>query len=834
MVDFGKLRAKSNSEKSVDPIDIFRHLPKPTGIADLYSSQAEVLSSWFSSRNNKDVVIKLHTGGGKTLVGLLIALSSQNETKEPALYLAPTIQLVNQTIEKAKALSINAVPYVARERLNDQFINGKAILVATYKALFNGKSKFGLRGSGVPQKVSCIILDDAHTAFSVVRDSFTLSFEKEKDVEGYKSLCSLFRQSFKEMDKIGTFDDVVSGGDYSILEVPYWSWVDKIDAVSEIIRRSSGFDLVWPLLRDKLKYCHVLISKKSFTITPIHPFVNVFPTFFDSPRRIYMSATIADDSEIINTFNANLNSVLDPLQSKSLAGISERMILIPELMKMKISNQDIKRLIDKTVSEKKGVIALAPSDDKAENLSQLAVVVKGSEDVESSIRELQSGLKYGPYVYSNRYDGIDLPGDSCRLLILYSLPMGTSNYELFRASSLWGSSSITRVQAQRIEQGIGRGARGSGDFCVVMLKGSDLTSWVAKESNFLLLTSPTKAQIEIGMQVSKEITDIDELEEIVLRCYNRDAEWISYHADALADLIADEKKDESRYYQTLAERKALNYWIDGYFSKAISTLENFLSEYRDKIGSLNTGWIEQYIARIAYDWGQVDKADELQKEAYSNNRNLFKPKIVPPYRPLPLPMEQAIAISQNLGNYHIMKGFLQHFENTVINLYPGASANQFESSLCELGKIIGFEAERHDECGLGPDVLWLLPDKIGFVIEAKSRKKEKNALTKEEHGQLLVAQEWFKSNYPDYTCTRVSVHPKNQATEAAVAGASHALTYESLNILISDVRSFLHNICELHLTDYALKIEIEKLLEKTPFYYKNFSARYLKPFETVL
>ena len=42
-----------------------------------------------------------------------------------------------------------------------------------------------------------------------------------------------------------------------------------------------------------------------------------------------MSATIADDSEIIRTFDASKDFVTRPLLSSSLAGISERMILIP-------------------------------------------------------------------------------------------------------------------------------------------------------------------------------------------------------------------------------------------------------------------------------------------------------------------------------------------------------------------------------------------------------------------------------------------------------------------------------------------------------------------------
>src|SRR5215510_4388698 len=114
MVDFEKLRTKKNKAKAIDPIEIFRRLPKPPGINDLYTSQAEVLKAWFPKRTDRDVVLKLHTGGGKTLVGLLLAQSSINEVGDPVLYLAVNTQLVNQTLQKAKSYGIDAVPYVSR------------------------------------------------------------------------------------------------------------------------------------------------------------------------------------------------------------------------------------------------------------------------------------------------------------------------------------------------------------------------------------------------------------------------------------------------------------------------------------------------------------------------------------------------------------------------------------------------------------------------------------------------------------------------------------------------------------------------------------------------
>lgn len=42
MVDFNQMRAKKDKELVVNPIEIFRRLPKPLGINDLYTSQTEV------------------------------------------------------------------------------------------------------------------------------------------------------------------------------------------------------------------------------------------------------------------------------------------------------------------------------------------------------------------------------------------------------------------------------------------------------------------------------------------------------------------------------------------------------------------------------------------------------------------------------------------------------------------------------------------------------------------------------------------------------------------------------------------------------------------------
>lgn len=834
MVDFNKLRTQKKRIKAIDPIEIFRRLPNPPGINDLYTSQGDVLTAWFNRRSEHDTVLKLHTGGGKTLVGLLIAQSTLNETGEPVLYLTPTVQLVKQTIEKANALGVAAVAYETGKPLNDDFVNGNAIMVATYKALFNGKSKFGLRGASKPQGVSAVILDDAHAAFSVVRESFTLDITSAKDRNLYESLAGLFRKAFKEADRLGTFDDVLSGSEYAVLEVPYWAWHEQLDAVRELLKSEGDkFGMEWPLLRDQLHLCHALISRKFFTITPILPLVNLFPTFFDAPRRIYMSATIADDSDIIRTFDADPESVKEALTSRSLAGVSERMIIIPDLMPFTFDlNKAISKLLKWTSEKNLGSVILVSSDTNAEQWSNAATVAKGSKEVERYISELQARTIFGPVVFSNRYDGMDLPGDSCRLLIMSGLPAGTSSYEIFRASALYGGTTITRMLAQRIEQGIGRGSRGSGDHCVVLLTGSDLSAWIAKKANFIFLTSATRAQLEMGAEISKEVKNLKDLAQTIQRSYDRDKSWVEYHAETLAELVIDDTPDELRFKQAAVERKAVNLWHDGYSDQAIAKIEKFLSDAK-ALDKQTRGWMEQLSAKIADKWGHHELAESIQHQAYANNRNLTRPKVLPPYRPLAVPGAQSKAIVEQLGHFRLRRGFLQSFEEVVAFLHHSSSANQFENALAEFAVMIGLASERHDVNGEGPDVLWLLPSKTGFVIEAKSRKKEKNALTKEEHGQLLIAAEWFSNNYPGYNCIRVSVHPKNKATKAAVAGASHALTYENLGALVSDARALLTTLCESQLSEADLLNECDRILLTSSTRFDRLADRYLCLFKEI-
>lgn len=801
MVDFNRLSYKTVNDEPINPLSIFERLVKPQGINDLYSSQREVLSNWYNNkRNSKDAVIKLHTGGGKTLVGLLVGLSSMRELHKPALYLTPTYQLAEQTLSQAEQIGIPAVLYPRRSAapLDSEFLNSNAIMIGTYNSLFNAKSKFGVNESARFQELGAIILDDAHASFSIIRNCFTVEISSENNIDLYTALVEQFRYSFERIHRDGAYRDIVSGLDSGVLEVPYRAWHDKKSHIADIISSNSKlvdkqYSFSWPLLRDNLNICHALISSKSFTITPILPLVKLFPSFTAANRRIYMSANISDTNEIIRTFGSTPVLVEYPSTSKTLAGVSEKMILTPEKMRLGVSIQNVINPILEDIKNKKlGSIILVPSNAAAREWVGHATIATGPEEVEQYVKLLQKEADPGPFVFANRYDGVDLPGNACRLLIMSGLPEGTSNFDRFLATALGGSDYIARGIAQKIEQGIGRGARGTSDYCVVFLIGHDLVNWVSIKKNDLYLTNITRAQLKIGNKVSAAISDQNDLVSTVNQCFNRDESWTRFYRKELSDNLSD---DTGTTDETVAkvERKVIDLWQEGNTNAAIDRLTCFLQSSKTKLDLPMRGWLEQLCGKIYYDNNNTESAEKLEKCAYRHNRNLTPFQNEPIYPALCKPDDQAKAIVDKLSKYVSINDAIRDFEDISTHLVQFEPHKLFEQSLCDIGYFLGFEPERYDHNGEGSDVIWLTHSGIGFILEAKNEKKSDAPLHKKEAGQLDVAKHWFERVYPNYKGVPVSVHPSIYADKNAEAQAFKLLSLKELQSLVEEIHKFLLN-----------------------------------------
>ena len=125
-LNFDKIGDSNPANTLINPRDIFNVLSsKDAKYQYPRDVQADVWKEWYARRNEVDLVVKMNTGGGKTVVGLLILKSCLNEQAGPAVYVAPDPYLVGQVVEEAKKLGLE----VTTNKDSPRFLKGKAVLV---------------------------------------------------------------------------------------------------------------------------------------------------------------------------------------------------------------------------------------------------------------------------------------------------------------------------------------------------------------------------------------------------------------------------------------------------------------------------------------------------------------------------------------------------------------------------------------------------------------------------------------------------------------------------------------------------------------------------------
>ena len=135
--------------RPVDPMEIFGRLTLRGSVKNIWEPQADALKQWHRARGEVDVMVRLNTGGGKTLVGLLMAQSLANESRGQILYVCPNNQLVEQTAAKAREIGLSpALRYPGNWTSRDAFDSGDVFCITNYATVFNGKSIFA--NSSVP------------------------------------------------------------------------------------------------------------------------------------------------------------------------------------------------------------------------------------------------------------------------------------------------------------------------------------------------------------------------------------------------------------------------------------------------------------------------------------------------------------------------------------------------------------------------------------------------------------------------------------------------------------------------------------------------------------
>ncbi|MBL3554456.1 DEAD/DEAH box helicase [Rhodovulum sulfidophilum] len=788
MVDFKKRLNKKNSSKPTDPIKLYDSLDRASDKGPLRPAQETVLTDWASrSAQRRDVIVKLHTGQGKTLVGLLMLQSRLNAKAGPAVYLCPDHFLIAQTCEQAEQFGISTC--TAENSLPDTFLDGKAILVTSVQKLFNGLTQFGIGNRSVD--VGTILLDDAHACADRIRESCAIKIPKGE--EAYSSLKTLFSSDL-EQQGVGTFADVENGKREAILPVPYWAWTERESEVATILSKCSdrkSVKFAWPLLKDMLSHCQCVFSGASVEIEPRLAPLDMFGSFAKAGHRIFMSATVTDDAFLIKGLKLTPKTITTPLTDASETWSGEKMVIIPSLIHENLDSHAIQKALGKPRDGAKfGMVALVPSFARAEPWVAQGAALADKKSIEEAISGLISGDRDETVVLANRYDGIDLPDASCRILIFDSRPYSENLADLL-AEQVRPHSETTLMRTVRtVEQGLGRSVRGEKDYSVIVLTGSDLVRLVRESGSRKFLSPQVAKQIEIGLEVSElareDVLDNGEtpteaFKTLVNQCLRRDEDWKAFYAEQM-DGIKPKGANDALLELYAGELKAETLFVGGDYQGASKHLQKIMDS--GLVNSDDKAWFLQERARYHYE-ADRGESQKLQLAAHRKNRMLLKPASGVTVTQLHIVShgraERIIAWLSSFADYDELNVAVT---DILGRLRFGVKAEPFEAALNELATALGFAGERPDrEWKEGPDNLWALDDRSYLVIEAKSEVDVTRAeINKGETEQMNKSAAWFDKHYKGMLATRVIIHP------AKKIGSAAAFTHDVQGIVEHDLR----------------------------------------------
>lgn len=845
MVDFRKKLGSTSAKKIVDPIALYETLDRATDKGPLRPAQEAVLSDWFKSygssvdeKETRDVVVKLHTGQGKTLIGLLLLQSRLNDNKFPCVYLCPDNFLIEQTCEQAGQFGIKVT--TVEDDLPADFLDGKSILVTSVQKLFNGLTKFGLHRQSV--EIDTVLLDDAHACSDRIRDACKIRIPAEE--QGYNTLLKLFASEL-EQQGVGTFADLENGKRDAMLPVPYWAWTAKESEVAGVLSAHAdkkSIKFAWPLLRDRLKYCQCIFTGAAVEIeAPVAP-LDDFGSYARAKHRIFMSATVTDDSFLVKGLQLSPATISAPLVYEKETWSGEKMLLIPSMMHEALDRAKMVAWLAPVHAELKfGIVALVPSFARTKDWGAYGSKVLDAKNVSDAVTALKKGQFGTTLVLANRYDGIDLPDATCRILVFDSRPYSENLIDLYHEHCRPESETTLMRTIRSIEQGMGRSVRGEKDFSVVVAIGPDLVRTLRDAGSRRYLSSQMATQIEIGLEIAEMAREeiaagkdpVEALRGLMSQCLSRDGGWKDYYVEQMKRVVP--KGANSNILQLYArELEAELAFVKGDYNHAEQTIQKLLDDGLAPVE--DKGWYLQERARYLHDGNRIE-AQRLQVAAHRNNRLLLKP-------PSGVTVTKLTVISQGrteriaswIGKFKTYSDMDATLSDICGRLVFGTKADKFEAALNELAFTLGFAGERPDsEWKEGPDNLWALDDTQYLMLECKSQVDVNRAeIHKRETEQMNRSAAWFEKHYQGMRVKRLIVHPANKIQSAAAfTHEVDGMSENDLKRLVRAARAFFKSFENQNLRDLSV-LNIQALIDAHHLSVDDLINRYCSKLKNLL
>lgn len=833
MAFVGKNPGKLKQHNSPEEMYKRGGLPRSgSAVSGLWTQQGDVLRAYTNDhQSTPDLAMELPTGTGKTLPGLLIAEWNRRKSNGPILYAAPTKQLALQVLETALVEGIPGRLLVGNHRdwnTADEadVYDGEGIGITSYNSIFNSSPK-------LPQ-ADTIIFDDAHAAEQFVGEQYALTIPRQEPNDAYFEILDVLAPFFSKLLVQRLCGEPDPGAHHQVRLVLPAIDPELLSSLDHALSRlGEPFKFTFSMIRGGLAACCVYVSYGAIQIRPMVP-----PTFqnniFENARqRIYLSATLGAGGELERSFGRS-SIVRMPHLSDSPPRSGRRLFVFPELVEGGEAVKLTQRLVDLT--DKALVLTQSTSDEAesiAKELRNEEMTLFGRESLDNGLGDFADSEK-GILALANRYDGMDLPGESCRIVILNGLPDSIGLQEKFLSERVQANSALFERLRTRVVQGAGRCTRGPNDYAVVVVLGTDINRYFSMRDNRTSLDIEIQAEVEFGWENSKGASSDDIVENVEV-FLEHDTDWLESGETLVGEFLESAAKKDPAESEALGNSSKLE--VEAWqfaFTENWGDASRRLEEAARAVGvggeaTRNYRGLLLYLAGV---WAHLGARSEAQ---YAHSRKLLRDaqsasnrgtwlremKELPGADTEELARVDEIAIDNivtKLTGRFVPAKIEKELDEMVLGLEQDSSGG-YEPALTVLGKFLGAESFKPGGSGRC-DSAWCWDNGRWLTIEAKSEEHSDGLLPlrdiRQANTQLdQLAADRGREYAPTgsqsiLVCDRLVIHPDHAQTANSnvflcstdtVAQIAYDVNTVWLNLLTASARSGPKRIFRAHVKD---------------------------------
>jgi hypothetical protein len=708
-------------------------------VQGLWVHQGDVIRSYAEKHTETaDLALELPTGTGKTLPGLLIAEWVRRKSEGPVLYATPTTQLAKQVAKTAKREGVPVALLIGKhddwDPTDEMAVEaGEMIGLTTYSSIFNTRPYVP-----IPR---LLIFDDAHAGEQFVGHKHGVDIRRSRDETAYLSVLTALKPFLSGLQFQRLEGNPDPGSHHAVrLIIPA---VDRealavLDSTLAKLKRPHKYDHA--MIRAGIDSSLVYLSYSGIQIRPMIPPTSENKIFAQARQRIYLSATLGSGGELERAFGRT-SIVRMPLKSKTAPRSGRRLFVFPDLVAGGDSLALTKRIV--ALTDKALVLSqdtVEGAKDAAGQLAGEGVPVLGREELESEGLQAFAKATTGVLGLANRYDGMDLPDNACRIVVLEGKPDAVGLQERFLSERAEANSALLERIRTRIVQGAGRSTRGPNDFAVVVIKGADLTKYFARPENIAALEPELQAEVQFGWENSRGVS-ADNVVENVEMFLEHDEDWRTGGEEKVAEFLEDVKKVEPAAAEPLGKAAPLEVeaWQLAYVGDWVAASEK-LKEAVTQVGPEATRGYRGLLLYIAGVWMHLGAKDETQRArarelireaGMAANRGTWLREMMPlPGAPeVDLAPMDVVAVNNIVARLRgklktsALRGELVEMQASLAQ----DEAKRYERGLAVLGSFLGAAAEK-PKGQARADSAWEWGTAMWMTVEAKSEEHDDGLL----------------------------------------------------------------------------------------------------------